>query len=161
MLLECQLTHQVWKMTTSGWLNVVFSSVSMLTYQGLLSGKEPRMRFGKSNIEALRSIQTATTQQPEACSIHCWSYFINIPTISETHPDDLLTDSDVNIEGFSIFRTDINQFIGEVVISAHNHYPAKAHYDFMRDNTEAVFVQVHSARLKPASSCSYWWAISK
>lgn len=106
-------------------------------------------------------VQTATTQQPEACSIHCWSYFINIPTISETHPDDLLTDSDVNIEGFSIFRTDINQFIGEVVISAHNHYPAKAHYDFMRDNTEAVFVQVHSARLKPVSSCSYWWAISK
>lgn len=30
MLLGCQLTHQDWKMTTSGWLNVVFSSVSAL-----------------------------------------------------------------------------------------------------------------------------------
>lgn len=41
----------------------------------------------------------------------------------------------------SIFRTDINQFMGEVVISAHNHFPAKAHYDFMRDNTEAVLYE--------------------
>lgn len=94
-------------------------------------------------------VQTTTTQQPEAGLLHSLLNFINIPTISETHPDDPLADSDVNIEDFSIFRTDIDRFIGEAVISTHNHFLAKAHYDFMRDNTEAVFV--HSPHQKPES----------
>lgn len=72
----------------------------------------------------------------------------------------ILTHSDVNIEGFSIFRTYMNQYIGEVVISAHNPFPAKAHYDFMRDNTEAVMYEA-CVSATFLSSCSYWWAKSK
>lgn len=155
MLLECQLTHQVWKMTKCCFFFCFCAELSgAFVRERATDALDKEWFLTDAWILQQRGsqVQRATTQQPEACSIRCWSYyFINIPTISETHPDDLVTDSDVNIEGFSIFRTDINQFIGEVVISAHNHYPAKAHYDFMRDNTEAVFVQVHSPRLKPVS----------
>jgi len=81
---------------------------------------------------------------------------INILAISETHLDDFLTDSDVNIEGFSIFRKVRNQFGGGVAIYVQNDFPAKVRYDLMRDDIEGLCVQVYLPHLKPILICCFY-----
>ena len=78
---------------------------------------------------------------------------INIFAISETHLDDSIPDSAVNIDGFSLVRKDRTISGGGVGIFCRSDAHVKVRTDLMRDNIEAVCVQVHQPFLKPFIVC--------
>ena len=62
---------------------------------------------------------------------------INVLAVSETHLDHSITDMEVGISGYNIFRNDRNIFGGGVAIYIQNHIPAKVRVDLMVPGIEA------------------------
>ena len=81
---------------------------------------------------------------------------INIIAISETHLDDSFIDSLVAIQGFSVFRKDRNRFGGGVAVHVQDNLPANIRFDLMREDIEAICVQVHLPYLKPILVCCFY-----
>lgn len=81
---------------------------------------------------------------------------IDILMISETHLDHFIDNSDVDMGGFSIYRTDRNRFGGGVAIYILDHFPVKLRHDLMVDDVEVLWLQVQLPHLKPISlGCCY------
>lgn len=74
---------------------------------------------------------------------------IDILMISETHLDHFIDNSDVDMGGFSIYRTDRNRFGGGVAIYIRDHFPVKLRHDLMVDDVEVLWLQVQLPHLKP------------
>lgn len=74
---------------------------------------------------------------------------VDILAVSETHLDCTFDDSEVSIEGFSIYRKDRNGFGGGVAIFIREHFPVKQRHDLMVDGIEAIWLQVQLPHLKP------------
>ena len=74
---------------------------------------------------------------------------INIMTVSETHLDALISDGEIEIPGYCIFRKDRNRFGGGVAIYVQNHIPVKTRNDLMNPAIEALWLQIHLPHTKP------------
>lgn len=81
---------------------------------------------------------------------------IDILAVSETHLNSYFQDSELIINGYSIYRKDRNKFGGGVTIYIHCHFPCKVRYDLIKDNIEAIWIQMHLPHLKPfLAGCCY------
>ena len=74
---------------------------------------------------------------------------IHILAISESHLDSSFDDSEVEMHGYNLFRKDIDKNGGGVLIYVQNHIPAKVRYDLMKNEIEALWLQIQLPNLKP------------
>lgn len=78
---------------------------------------------------------------------------IQIMAISETHLNDTIEDSEVNIQGYNVFRMDRDGKGGGTACYIKEHIPAKVRKDLGMGGVEALWLQVHLPHLKPILIC--------
>lgn len=74
---------------------------------------------------------------------------IDIITVSETHLDFSVENSELAIDGYAIYRQDRNKFGGGVAIFVREHFPVKHRHDLINNDIEALWLQMHIPHLKP------------
>ena len=74
---------------------------------------------------------------------------IHILAISESHLDNSFDDASVAIQGYNIYRRDINIYGGCVAVYIQSHIPVMLREDIMSGVIEVLWLQVHLAHLKP------------
>ena len=89
----------------------------------------------------------------------------DIITISETHLDETIMDSEVALEGFCLERLDRNRRGGGVAVYVDDSLPYHRRYDFEQNGVEALWVEIKPKNSKailigtiyrpPRSSCEY------
>ncbi len=66
----------------------------------------------------------------------------SIITLSETWLDNSITDSDISLRGYTIFRRDRNRHGGGVMMYVDQDLPVKRRYDLEHDSVESVWIEL-------------------
>lgn len=104
------------------------------------------LRFAHLNICSLRNKVT------ELCSI-LQENNIHVMAITETHLDENIQDSELDIQGYNIFRLDRDGNGGGTAYYIQEHIPAKIRKDLGMKGVEALWLQVHLPHMKPILTC--------
>lgn len=100
------------------------------------------LRIGHININSLRN---TTDEIAELISEH----ELHILAISRTHLELSFEDTEVYIKGYNIYRKDRNKYGGGVAVCAQHNIPVKICKDMIKDEIEALWVQVYIPHRKP------------
>lgn len=74
---------------------------------------------------------------------------LHILAVSETHLDSTFEDTSLMVQGYNIFRKDINSHGGGVAFYVQSHIPVRVRHDLMSSDIEVLWLQVCLKHLKP------------